>query len=90
MKLPRPTGPRVARPHDSYELCGGEIARGRGLRPNDKVRVAEIASWQVFPEMVFDVVEITLVGDGRVVWLDKHNDLTSILRRAAPKGESRV
>ena len=70
-----------------YALCDSEIIRGRGSKPQDKVRVADIKSWRIRPEMVFDMVEIILVDDQQVVWLDKYDDLTGILRRVAPSKE---
>jgi len=76
--------------HEAYELCGSEIVRGRGASPEDRLQVADVTGWQVHPEMVFDVVEITLADGRRVVWLDKYDDLTSILRRVAPSREQAV
>ena len=51
------------------------------------MRVADIKAWQIHPEMVFDTVQITLIDDQQVVWLDKYDDLTGILRRVAPSKE---
>jgi hypothetical protein len=76
--------------HEAYELCGPEIVRGRGSQPEDRLQVADVAAWQIHPEMVFDVVEITLADGRRVVWLDKYDDLTGILRRVAPSREQAV
>ena len=76
--------------HESYELCGSEIVRGRGSQPEDRLQVADVTAWQIHPEMVFDVVEISLADGRRVVWLDKYDDLTGILRRVAPSREQAV
>lgn len=73
--------------HEAYELCGAEIVRGRGSRPEDRLQVSDVTAWQIHPEMVFDVVEITLADGRRVVWLDTYDDLTGILRRVAPSRE---
>ena len=81
MKLPKL--PRALLRADSYELRGLEIIRGRGSKPEDRLRVADIKSWQIHPEMVFDMVEITLADSQRVVWLDKYDDLRGILHRVA-------
>jgi hypothetical protein len=83
MKLPKISN----LPSDEYGLRGEEVIRGRGARPEDRVQVSDILSWQVHPEMVFDMVQIKLLGNQELVWLDKHDDLKSILRRAAPGKE---
>jgi hypothetical protein len=67
--------------NDVYELYGGEIVRGRGSRPENRLRVADVKAWQIHPEMGFDVVEITLADGRQVLWVDKYNDLTEILQR---------
>jgi hypothetical protein len=73
--------------NDIYELCGSEIVHGRGLDSGSRLEVAEVRKWQVFPEMGFDVVEITLADGRQIRWIDKYDDLTGILRRAAPERE---
>ena len=88
MKLPRTSRGSRKRGTEEYELCGSEIVRGRGLRPDDRLRVVDVRSWQVHPEMVFDVVEITLTNGVQFAWLDKHDDLVEILRRVAPRAEA--
>jgi hypothetical protein len=90
MKLPRIFGRERKPSIDEYELCGSEIVRGRGLHPEDRLRVADIRSWQIHPEMVFDMVQITLTDGLEFVWLDKHDDLIGILRRVAPTAEMDV
>lgn len=79
--------PKLKQPRHEYELRGQEIIRGRGSRSKDRVQVAEVLSWQVHPEMVFDMIQIQLAGGQEVVWLDTHDDLKNILRRAAPGKE---
>jgi hypothetical protein len=54
------------------------------------LQVADVTGWQIHPEMGFDVVEITLADGRRVVWFDKYDDLTGILRRVAPSCEQAV
>jgi hypothetical protein len=76
--------------NDVYELCDSEIVRGRGSRPEDRLQVADVTGWQIHPEMGFDVVEITLADGRRVVWFDKYDELTGILRRVAPSREQAV
>jgi hypothetical protein len=73
--------------NDVYELCGSEIVRSRGSRPEDRLRVGDLKSWHIFPEMGFDVVEMTLTDGRRFIWIDKYDDLTAILRRVAPTSE---
>jgi hypothetical protein len=52
-------------------------------RRKEHIPSDQIAKWQVFPEMGFDVVQIVL-RDGSVIhWHDKYNDLLSILREVA-------
>jgi hypothetical protein len=53
-----------------YELRGDEIIRGRGLRPENRLRLADVKSWQIFPEMGFDIVEITLADGRRILRFD--------------------
>jgi hypothetical protein len=72
---------------DVYELCGDEIVRGRGKRPENRLKVSEVKAWQIYPEMGFDVVEITMADGRRVRWFDLYDDLTDILRRTAPGSE---
>ena len=75
---------------DVYELCGGEIVRGRGSRPDDRLRVSDVKTWQIYPEMSFDVVESTLTDGRKIRWFDKYDDLTDILRRTATSSELAV
>lgn len=68
---------------DSYEIRGDEILRGRGSGPENRLLISELTAWRIYPEMVFDVVEMTLADGRQVVWLDTHDDLIGILRRVA-------
>ena len=70
-----------------YELQGSELVSGRGRRPEDRLAIADVRSWQVFPEMGFDIVEIVLAGGQRVRWIDTYDDLINILRRVAADRE---
>jgi len=76
--------------NDVYGLCGSEIVRGRGSSPKDRLQIADVTGWQIHPEMGFDVVEITLSDGRRVLWFDKYDDVTGILRRVAPSREQAV
>lgn len=69
------------------ELRGTEVICGRGKRPDHRLSVAELDSWQVHPEMGFDLVIIRLASDGELRWIDKYDDLISILRKIAPEEE---
>ena len=66
-----------------YELQDGELVSGRGRRPEDRLATADVTSWQVFPEMGFDVVVIDLADGRQVRWIDKYNDLIGILEKVA-------
>lgn len=73
-----------------YTLVDGVIVRDRGRRIDDFVEVSQIVRWQVYPEMVFDIVQIELRSGNVVVWLDHYGDLLAILYRAAtPFAEKR-
>ena len=80
--------PKLKQPRREYELRGQEIIRGKGSRPEDRLQVAEVLSWQGHPEMVFDMIQIQLAGGQEVVWLDKHDELKDILRHEVPSRES--
>lgn len=75
---------------DVYELCDGEIVRGRGSRPQNRLKVSDVIAWQIYPEMGFDIVDITLADGRQVRWFDKYNDRTDILRRVAQSKELAV
>jgi len=49
--------------------------------------IAAVSSWQVFPEMGFDVVAIELADGRHVRWIDRYDDLIGILRRVAADRE---
>jgi hypothetical protein len=70
-----------------YELRGTEIICGRGRRTDHRLAVAELDSWQIHPDMGFDLVVIWLVGGGQLRWIDTYDDLISILRNVAPEKE---
>lgn len=73
--------------HDSYELCGSEIVRGRGSHPEDRLQVADVTAWRIHPEMVFDMIEITLADGRSLIWLDTDDALIGILRYVARSRE---
>jgi hypothetical protein len=60
--------------NDVYTFSDGEIIRGRGLRRESRLQVAEITSWRIYPEIGFDVVEIAITEGHRVRWFDKYDD----------------
>jgi hypothetical protein len=66
--------------NDVYELRGSEILRGRGSCSENRLSMAEVRTWQIYPEMGFDVVEIQMADGQKLRWIDKYNDLVSILR----------
>ena len=76
--------PKLKQPRREYELRGQEIIRGRGSRRQGRLEVREIVSWQVHPEMIFDMIQIRMADGQEVVWLDTYDDLKNVLRRAAP------
>jgi hypothetical protein len=68
---------------NTYQLDDDTIVRNSGLFKKDAIKLPEIASWSVTPEMGFDIVLITL-NNGRVVqWIDDYNDLLRVLREKA-------
>ncbi len=72
---------------DVHERRGGEIVRGWGKRPEERMDVGTIGTWQIFMEMGFDIVVIEL-ADGRCLeWFDTSNDLIHILRDVAADRE---
>src|SRR5947207_12929500 len=66
-----------------YELQGSELVSGRGQRPEHRLAIADVSSWQVFPEMGFDVVAIELADGRHVRWIDRYDGVIRILRRVA-------
>jgi len=70
-----------------YELQGEEVVSGRGRRPEHRVAIADVSSWQIHAEMGFDVVAIDLADGRQVRWIDKYDDLVAILRRVASDRE---
>jgi hypothetical protein len=74
---------------DVYELCGKEIVCGRGRLSEHRLPVAKLKSWQVHPEMGFDLVFIKLVDGETRQWPDTYNDLVAILRGVAPEKEEK-
>jgi hypothetical protein len=65
---------------DRYELLDGVLIRHLGWFKTDRVSLADIKSWQVEYEMVFDFVILDRDGESSVVWRDVDNDLLGILR----------
>jgi hypothetical protein len=70
-----------------YELRGNEIIVWRGLRKPDMIRIDEIESWQITPEMIFDIVTVHLKTGVRRQMLDTYDDLISILKTNASERE---
>ena len=85
MKLPRKfnSWSNIGDGPDEYEVRGSEIVRVKSSDAQDALQIADLVSWQIHPEMVFDVIEITLNDGRQFVWLDKHDDLKRILRQVA-------
>jgi hypothetical protein len=70
-----------------YEEKDGMITLHNGLFSSHSVHVGDIKSWAVYPEMGFDVVRIELFTNEGLTWLDKYNDLLTILRKLIPSKE---
>lgn len=70
-----------------YELQGTEIVCGRGRHADHRLAIADMTAWQIHPEMGFDVVTIQLINGQQLRWIDKYDDLISILRQVAPERE---
>ena len=70
--------------HDSYELKGRAIHRGKSLLREETLLLSEIESWEIHPEMVFDIVEIRRKDGVVLIWFDYKNDLKAILGAAFP------
>jgi hypothetical protein len=51
------------------------------------VCLADVVSWQIVMEMIFDIILIDLRDGTTVTWLDYKNDLIEILRREQPSLE---
>jgi hypothetical protein len=75
---------------DRYTLCDGQIVQQRGLFHRDAIDLANIVSWYVHYEMVFDCVVLSLRDGCEAVWLDYDNDLLSILGETLPHLETKA
>jgi hypothetical protein len=73
-----------------YELQGTEIISGRGRRPQDRLSIAQLESWQILPEMGMDLVVLNLTSGTQLRWIDTYGDLISILRSVAPEKENKA
>jgi hypothetical protein len=67
----------------AFDFDGKDIISHQGLRKTQRISADHITKWQVFPEMIVDVVEIVLRDGTIVYWQDTYNDLLSILRSVA-------
>src|SRR5256885_356456 len=74
---------------NTYAFRDGKIVRNRGLRMPEQLVLADVAEWCIYPEMGFDIVSIKLLTGMTVQWIDKYDDLITILRSHAGKAESR-
>jgi len=72
---------------NTYRLVGDTLVKGRGTRRNSRIRLADVKSWQILPEMGFDVVMIELESCETYQWLDDYNDLIEVLRTCLPDAE---
>jgi len=71
-----------------FKHMEGQIIHYRSLISTESVWLADIVSWSVHYDMLFDTVSIRL-KDGRIVaWEDEYNDLLNILRTFAGKLET--
>lgn len=71
-----------------YDVQGTEIICGRGRGSDHRLPISEVRTWQIYPEMGFDVVTIDLTSGLQLRWIDKYDDLISILRKVAPERET--
>jgi hypothetical protein len=71
-----------------YELQGAEVVCGRGRRANQRLPISQLRAWQIHPEMGFDIIAIELTNGRQIRWIDRYDDLISILRRVAPERET--
>lgn len=68
---------------ETFDFDGRDIISNQGRWRTERIAADHIVKWQVFPEMVVDVVEIELKDGTVICWHDKYNDLLSILRKVA-------
>jgi hypothetical protein len=54
-----------------------------------KIKMADVARWSATPEMVFDIVVLTLSNGEQVQLLDSDNSLLELLRTSVPEREIR-
>ena len=67
----------------TFRFDGRNIMRDRGRLMRDELAIADVAQWEVFPEMGFDVVRITMKDNRCIQWTDTHADLMEILAQHA-------
>jgi hypothetical protein len=71
----------------TYRLDGMQIIADSEPSIKNNINIADIIDWQILMDMGIDLVIIRL-RDGRIIkWIDKFDDLISILRSAAPERE---
>ena len=71
-----------------YEVQGAAIVCGRGRRPEQRLQISDIRSWQIYPEMGCDLVIIDMLQGDERRWIDTYDDLIGILRTVAPDKEA--
>ncbi len=71
-----------------YELQGADVVCGRGRRADQRLPISQLAAWQIHPEMGFDIIAIELTSGRQIRWIDRYDDLISILRKVAPDRET--
>jgi len=65
------------------EITGGTLVLNDGLFTKREILPSEIVTWKVYPEMGFDVIEITLKNGDLLRKTDEYNDLVNGLRALA-------
>lgn len=74
---------------NTYETNGTTLIRHNGPFRRRSLELNLIVRWRVIPEMTFDIVDIELADGGSIRWLDRYDDLLSILHQAAGAKEVR-
>ncbi len=69
--------------YDTYSVRNGVIIRRYALFREEQLPVEEVESWAIYPEMIFDVVEIKKKNSLSLIWFDYRNDLIGILKSLA-------
>lgn len=76
---------------DVYALHCGELIASRGTRPQQRISIGEIRTWQVVYIGGGDpIISIELISGRTFDWSDKYENLFRILQKEAPEREQPV